>query len=82
MIEIFGFKMGYDALLWLAFFAASEFIGAVPYFKKNTVILEFLLQVVGILKKVRKEDESVEAIKARLDELLKIVKAEQNRINK
>ena len=64
MIEILGVKIGYEALIFFAAFAASEIIGE-SKLKENS-ILGLVKRLIDSLKSVRTEDEKVEAIKEKV----------------
>lgn len=64
MIEILGVKIGYEALIFFAAFAASEVIGE-SKLKENS-ILGLVKKLIDSLKSVRTEDEKIEAIKAKV----------------
>ena len=67
MIEILGVKLSYEALAFIAAFVASEVIGE-SKLKENSVAA-LVKSLIDTLKPARKEDEKVEAIKAKLEEL-------------
>lgn len=64
MIEILGIKLTYEALGFLAAFVVSEVIGASKL--KNNSLAGLLKSIIDGQKPFRKEDEKVEAIKARV----------------
>ena len=64
MIEILGIKLSYEALGFLVAFVVSEVIGASKL--KNNSIAGLLKTIIDGQKPFRKEDEKVEAIKARV----------------
>lgn len=67
MIEILGVKLSYEALAFLGAFIASEVIGETKL-KENSV-LALLKGLIDSLKPSRKEDEQVEELRAKVDEL-------------
>lgn len=64
MIEILGIKLTYEALGFLVAFVVSEVIGASKL--KNNSLAGLLKSIIDGQKPFRKEDEKVEAIKARV----------------
>lgn len=64
MIEILGIKLSYEALGFLVAFIASEVIGASKL--KNNSVAGLLKAIVDGQKPFRKEDEKVEAVKAKV----------------
>ena len=64
MIEILGIKLTYEALGFLVAFVVSEVIGASKL--KNNSVAGLLKSIIDGQKPFRKEDEKVEAIKARV----------------
>lgn len=71
MIEIFGIKLTYEAIGFIIAFAASEIIGE-SKLKQNSV-LALVKSLIDTLRPARKEDEKIEAIKARIDALIEEV---------
>lgn len=67
MIEILGVKLSYEACAFVFAFVASEVIGE-SKLKENS-IAALAKSLIDTLKPARKEDEKVEAIKAKLEEL-------------
>ncbi len=67
MIEILGVKLSYEALAFLGAFIASEVIGETKL-KENSV-LALIKGLIDSLKPSRKEDEQVEELRAKVDEL-------------
>lgn len=61
MIEILGVKITYEALGFIAAFAASEVIG-VSKLKENS-LAQLAVSLITTLKPVRREDEKVAAVK-------------------
>lgn len=61
MIELFGIKITYEALVFLALFLGSEVIGA-SKLKENSVV-QMILSGINALKPLRKEDDQIENIK-------------------
>ena len=61
MIELFGIKITYEALVFLALFLGSEVIGA-SKLKENSVV-QMILGGINALKPLRKEDDQIENIK-------------------
>lgn len=61
MLTIFGFKISYEALAFLALFLASEVIG-VSKLRDNSVA-QFIVRVATALKPFRSEDEKIEKLK-------------------
>jgi len=68
MIEVFGVKLSVEALAFLAAFVLDEVIRS-SKLKENSV-LQLISSVLGSLRPMRKEDEQVDAISVRVDELL------------
>jgi len=68
MIELFGVKLSVEALAFLAAFVLDEVIRS-SRLKENSV-LQLLSSVLNNLRPMRKEDEQVDAIRVRVDELL------------
>ena len=61
MIEFFGIKITYEALVFLALFLGSEVVGA-SKLKENTVV-QVILNGINALKPLRKEDDQLERVK-------------------
>lgn len=75
MIEILGLKFTYEALAFLALFAASELL---PFLNvKGNGLVDLVLKAAHLLKPYRTEDEQAEAIVAKVKELGDIVKNEK-----
>ena len=72
MIEILGIKLSFEALGFIAAFAASEIIGE-SKLKENS-IAALIKSLIDTLKPARKEDEKVAALRARVDELVEELK--------
>lgn len=72
MIEILGVKLSYEALIFLAAFAASEIIGE-SKLKENSV-LALAKKLIDALRPHRTEDEKVTEIKEKAEALLEEVK--------
>jgi len=68
MIELFGVKLSVEALAFLAAFVLDEVIRS-SRLKENSV-LQLLSSVLNNLRPMRNEDEQVDAIRVRVDELL------------
>lgn len=68
MIELFGVKLSVEALIMLAAFVLDEVVRS-SRLKENSV-LQLLSSLVGSLRPMRKEDEAVDSIRVRVDELL------------
>ena len=68
MIELFGVKLSVEALAFLAAFVLDEVIRS-SRLKENSV-LQLLSSVLNNIRPMRKEDEQVDAIRVRVDELL------------
>jgi hypothetical protein len=66
MLTLFGLKVSYETLAFLALFLGSEAIGA-SKLKENSII-QVLLNAVNAIKPFRKEDDQLNKIK---DTLLK-----------
>lgn len=64
MIEILGIKFTYEALGFLVAFIVSEVIGASKL--KNNSLAGLLKSIIDGQKPFRKEDEKVEAVKAKV----------------
>tara|TARA_R110001592_G_scaffold176077_1_gene415505 strand:- start:2296 stop:2526 length:231 start_codon:yes stop_codon:yes gene_type:complete len=67
MIEILGVKLTFETIGFLAAFVASEVIGC-SNLKENSVAA-LAKNLIDTLKPARKEDEKVEAIRKRLEEV-------------
>jgi hypothetical protein len=72
MIEVFGIKIGYEVLVFFTLFVLDEVIAASPL-RENSV-LQLLSRVLGGFKVMRKEDEVVAALRARLDAALEDIR--------
>ena len=72
MIEIFGIKLGYEALIFLAAFVFSEVIGE-SKLKENS-IFALAKTLIDQLKPFREEDEKVAAIRAKAEALVEETK--------
>jgi hypothetical protein len=72
MIEILGIKLSFEALGFIAAFAASEIIGE-SKLKENS-IAALVKSLIDTLKPARKEDEKVEALRWRVRELAEELK--------
>ena len=72
MIEIFGIKLGLEAVIFIAAFTASEVIGE-SKLKENS-ILGLVKSLIDSLKDSRTEDEKVAAVKAEASELVDALK--------
>ena len=64
MIEILGIKLTYETIGFLVAFIASEVVGASKL--KNNSVAGLLKSIIDGQKPFRKEDEKVEAVKAKL----------------
>ena len=64
MIEILGIKLTYETLGFLVAFVLSEVIGTSKL--KNNSLAGLLKSIIDGQKPFRKEDEKVEAVKAKL----------------
>lgn len=64
MIEILGLKFTYETLGFLVAFIASEVIGASKL--KNNSLAGLLKSIIDGQKPFRKEDEKIDAIKAKI----------------
>lgn len=64
MIEVFGIKLTYEALAFIAAFVASEVIGASKL--KNNSVAGLLKALIDGQRPFRKEDDKLEAIKLQL----------------
>jgi hypothetical protein len=67
MIEVLGVKLTWEALGFLAAFVASEVIGS-SKLRENSVA-QLVKTLIDNLKPIRKEDEKVAEIKAKIEEL-------------
>jgi hypothetical protein len=72
MIEILGVSIAWETLGFAAAYVASEIIGASKLKENGTVAL--IKNLIDSTKPMRKEDEKVEAIKAKLDRLTEELK--------
>ena len=73
MIEIFGVSLAYETILWVAAFVASEVIGT-SKLKENSVAA-LIKSLIDTLRPARKEDEKVDAIKAKLEAITRELKS-------
>lgn len=64
MIEILGIKLTYETIGFLVAFVLSEVIGVSKL--KNNSVAGLLKSIIDGQKPFRKEDEKVEAVKAKL----------------
>lgn len=64
MVEILGIKFTYEALGFLVAFVLSEVIGASKL--KNNSLAGLLKSIIDGQKPFRKEDEKIEALKAKV----------------
>jgi hypothetical protein len=72
MIEILGIKFTYEALAFLALFAASELL---PFLNvKGNGLADLVLKAAHLIKPYRTEDEKVTQLVAKVKELGDIVK--------
>lgn len=67
MIEIFGVAVAWETLGFVAAFVASEVIGTSKL--KENGVAALIKNLIDNLKPMRKEDEKVEQIKAKLEEV-------------
>jgi hypothetical protein len=68
MIEILGIKVTYEALGFLVAFVASELIGSSKALKNNS-LAGLLKSIIDGQRPFRKEDDKIDAIKAKLANL-------------
>ena len=68
MIEIFGIKLGLEAVIFIAAFTASEVIGE-SKLKENS-LLGLVKSLIDSLRDSRTEDEKVVAVKEEVKDLL------------
>jgi hypothetical protein len=73
MIEILGIKLSYEAAAFLVLFLVDEIIPYTPL--KGNNIIQVLQGLVAALKPARREDDTIQALKAK-------VKAVQDELNK
>jgi uncharacterized alkaline shock family protein YloU len=73
MIEILGITIAWETLGFIAAFAASEVIGT-SKLKENSVAA-LVKSLIDNLKPMRREDEKVAAISARIEALIKELKS-------
>jgi hypothetical protein len=66
MLTLFGLKVSYETLAFLALFVASEVVGN-SKLKENSIV-QLLLNAVNSLKPFRSEDDKIQKIK---DSILK-----------
>jgi hypothetical protein len=66
MLTLFGLKVSYETLVFLALFVASEVVGN-SKLKENSIV-QLLLNAVNSLKPFRSEDDKIQKIK---DSILK-----------
>jgi len=67
MIEVLGVKLTWEALGFLVAFVASEVIGS-SKLRENSVA-QLVKTLIDNLKPLRKEDEKVAELKAKIEEL-------------
>ena len=67
MIEIFGVAVAWETLGFVAAFVASEVIGS-SKLKENSVAA-LIKSLIDTLRPARKEDEKVDAIRRRIEEV-------------
>ena len=72
MIEIFGITLAWETIAWVAAFAASEVIGT-SSLKENSVAA-VAKSLIDRMRPIRREDEKVTAIRARIEELTEELK--------
>jgi hypothetical protein len=68
MIEILGIKVTYEALGFFVAFVASELIGSSKALKNNS-LAGLLKSIIDGQRPFRKEDDKIDAIKAKLANL-------------
>ena len=68
MIELFGVKLSVEALTFLAAFVLDEVIRS-SRLKENSV-LQLISSLLSSLRPIRREDEAVESVRLRVDELI------------
>ena len=68
MIELFGVKLSVEALAFLAAFVLDEVIRS-SRLKENSV-LQLISSLLSSLRPSRREDEAVESVRVRVDELI------------
>ena len=73
MIEILGIKLSYEAIVFLLAFAASEYIGESKL--KESSVFGLIKRLIDSLKGLRTEDEKVEEIKGKIDELVEEIRS-------
>lgn len=73
MIEIFGVSLAWETLAWAGAFVASEVIGA-SRLKENSVAA-VIKTFIDRMRPFRKEDEKVDEIVKRIDELTEELKS-------
>ena len=73
MIEIFGVAVAWETLGFVAAFVASEVIGTSKL--KENGVAALIKNLIDNLKPMRKEDEKVEQIKAKLEEVANELKS-------
>jgi len=66
MLTLFGLKVSYETLAFLALFVASEVVGN-SKLKENSIV-QLLLNAVNSLKPFRSEDDKIQKVK---DSILK-----------
>jgi len=71
MIEILGIKLTYEAAAFLVLFILDELVPYLPI--KGNNFVQVAHGLVGQLKSFRKEDDSIRAVKAKLEEIQKEV---------
>lgn len=72
MIEIFGVKLGLEAVIFVVAFTASEVIGESKL--KESSVFGLVKSLIDSLKDSRTEDEKVAAVKAEASELVDALK--------
>jgi hypothetical protein len=74
MIEFFGIKLSVEAAAFLVLFLFDELVPYLPI--KGNNIVQVAQGIIGQLKLFRKEDDSIRALKLKLEE----IKAEISRL--
>ena len=73
MIEIFGITLAWETIGFVSAFVASEVIGS-SKLKENSVAA-LIKSLIDTLRPARKEDEKVDAIKAKLEAITRELKS-------
>lgn len=71
MIEFFGIKLSFEAAAFLVLFLVDELIPFLPV--KGNNFVQVAQGIIGQLKLFRKEDDTIRALKVKIEEIRKEV---------